>query len=123
MIVSLIFKAGRGGGGLFERRLEHTAHCIFAGKGIGHTCQSNHREPTKTFYLQITLIYAHVIISEYSLEHRYIDMFMTSSIDWIKNTQDLHSAGFFHCDTIFDRGPRSSPSILALMQISDERVR
>lgn len=36
-------------GGLFERRLEHTAHCIFAGKGIGHTCQSNHREPTTTF--------------------------------------------------------------------------
>lgn len=35
----------------------------------------------RLFYLQITLIYAHVIISEYSLEHRYIDMFMTSSID------------------------------------------
>lgn len=77
-------------GGLFERRLEHTAHCIFAGKGIGHTCQSNHREPTTTFLFAISLIYARVIISEYSLGHRYIDMFMTSSIDWIKNTQQVH---------------------------------
>lgn len=78
----------------------------------------------RLFCLQITLIYARVIVSEYSLGHRYIAMFMTSRIDWIKNTQQVHTlGGFFHCDTIFDLGPRSSPLIHALMQISDERVR
>lgn len=76
--------------GLFERRLEHTAHCIFAGKVLDILVNQIIESQPRLFYLQITLIYARVIISEYSLGHRYIDMFMTSSIDWIKNTQQVH---------------------------------
>lgn len=75
----------------------------------------------RLFYMQIKLINVRVIISEYSLLDWYINMFMTSSIDRTKNTHHVRRFFFSPCDTIF--WPRTSPSIHALMQISEKHVR